>query len=138
VCRVARPGSSAVLFVGLLPVSLKQALYVREQYPNAKIYIIYKDLRSPAQYERFYAHVQNDDGIFLTKGEIAGVAKDGDGRIAIDVNETLLGEDIRVKADLVVLATGMVPTTKVPEAIAGAISTEAPPRELRRSSLRLA
>ena len=107
-------------------VSLKQALYVREQYPNAKIYIIYKDLRSPAQYERFYAHVQNDDGIFLTKGEIAGVAKDGDGRIAIDVNETLLGEDIRVKADLAVLATGMVPTTKVPEAIAGAISTEAP------------
>jgi quinone-modifying oxidoreductase subunit QmoB len=96
-------------------VSLKQALYVREQYPGAKIYIIYKDIRSPAQYERFYANVQEDDGIFLTKGEIAGVAKDTDGQIVIEVNDTLLAEDIKIKADLVVLATGMVPTTKVAE-----------------------
>jgi quinone-modifying oxidoreductase subunit QmoB len=94
-------------------VSLKQAMYVREQHPDAKVYIIYKDIRSPAQYERFYANVQEDAGIFLTKGEIASVAPDSDGQIAIGVEETLLGEDIELKADLVVLATGMVPTTKV-------------------------
>ncbi len=96
-------------------VSLKQALYVREQYPDAKIYIIYKDLRSPAQFERFYATVQDDDAIFLTKGEIAGVTKQADGKLAIRVEETLLGEDITISADMVVLATGMVPTTKVDE-----------------------
>ena len=96
-------------------VSLKQAMYVREQYPDAKIYIIYKDVRTPAQYERFYATVQEDEGVFLTKGEIAGVTKDSDGRIAIDVEQTLMGEDIRIKADMVVLAAGMVPTTKVDE-----------------------
>jgi quinone-modifying oxidoreductase subunit QmoB len=94
-------------------VSLKQAMYVREQYPDAKVYIIYKDLRSPAQYEMFYSHVQNDDGIFLTKGEIGEITKDGDGKISINVTDTLLGEDIEVKADMLVLATGMVPTTKV-------------------------
>jgi quinone-modifying oxidoreductase subunit QmoB len=96
-------------------VSLKQAMYVREQYPDAKVYIIYKDLRSPAQFERFYAHVQDDDAVFFTKGEIAGVTKEPDGKIAIDVEETLLGEDIRIKTDMVVLAAGMVPTTKVEE-----------------------
>ena len=96
-------------------VSLKQAMYVREQYPNAKIYVIYKDLRSPAQYERFYAAVQEDEGIFFTKGEIAGVEKTSDGKIAVNVEETLLGEDIQVRADMVVLAAGMVPTTKVDE-----------------------
>lgn len=96
-------------------VSLKQALYVRQQYPDAKIFIIYKDMRTPAQSELFYARVQNDEGIFLTKGEIAGVIKaDGD-RLAINVRETLLGSDIRIEADMVVLATGMVPTTKVEE-----------------------
>jgi len=94
-------------------VSLKQALYVRRMNPEAKVYVIYKDVRSPAQYEAFYANVQDDDGIFLTKGEIAKVAKEDNGRISIDVEETLLGEDIRVTADMVVLATGMVPTTKV-------------------------
>jgi quinone-modifying oxidoreductase subunit QmoB len=94
-------------------VSLKQAKYVREQNPDAKVYVIYKDLRSPAQFERFYASVQEDEGVFFTKGEIARVAPGSDGQIAVDVEETLLGENIQVKADLVVLATGMVPTTKV-------------------------
>jgi quinone-modifying oxidoreductase subunit QmoB len=94
-------------------VSLKQAMYVREQFPDAKIYIIYKDMRAPAQYELFYAAVQEDEGVFLTKGEIAGVTLEADGGIAVEVQETLLGEDIKIKADLVVLATGMVPSTKV-------------------------
>lgn len=94
-------------------VSLKQAMYVRNKYPDAKIYIIYKDLRSPAQFELFYANVQDDDGFFFTKGEIAGVSANGDGKIEIEVEETLLGEDIRIQTDLAVLATGMVPSTFV-------------------------
>ncbi|HOP07642.1 MAG TPA: FAD-dependent oxidoreductase [candidate division Zixibacteria bacterium] len=93
-------------------VSLKQAKYVREAIPNSKVYILYKDLRSPGQWERFYAQAQNDDGIFLTKGEIDKV-EPVNGKISIGLTETLLGEDINVQADLVVLATGMVPTTKV-------------------------
>jgi quinone-modifying oxidoreductase subunit QmoB len=106
-------------------VSLKQARYVREQYPNSRVYIIYKDVRSPAQYELFYANAQNDDGIFLTKGEIAGVNA-SNGMIEIDVTDTLLGEDIRVEADMLVLATGMVPATKVPdEVIAEAAESDA-------------
>ncbi|MFH2037378.1 MAG: hydrogenase iron-sulfur subunit [Candidatus Zixiibacteriota bacterium] len=105
-------------------VSLKQALYVRENNPDAKVYIIYKDLRSPAQFEKFYANVQNDDGVFLTKGEIAKVELDSDGKIKIDIEETLLGEDIQVKADMVVLATGMVPTTKVETKVVGEVPAE--------------
>ncbi len=96
-------------------VSLKQAKYVRQMNPVAKVYIIYKDLRSPAQYEAFYAKVQDDDGIFLTKGEIAGVVRESDGKMSIEVEETLLGEDIKITADMVVLASGLVPTTKVEE-----------------------
>jgi quinone-modifying oxidoreductase subunit QmoB len=103
-------------------VSLKQAMYVREQYPDAKIYILYKDIRSPAQYEHFYATVQEDDGVFMTKGEIASVTKDPDGRIVVEVQETLLGEDIRIKADMVVLAAGMVPSTKIDEGPEGEAS----------------
>ncbi len=102
-------------------VSLKQAKYVREQYPDARVYIIYKDIRTPAQYEAFYANVQEDEGIFLTKGEVANVEAE-DGKILIDVEETLLGENIQVEADMLVLATGMVPTTRVDDLV----PTEAP------------
>ena len=105
-------------------VSLKQAKYVREQHPGAKVYVIYKDIRSPAQFERFYANVQEDEGVLFTKGEIGSVTKESDGQIAIEVQETLLGEDIKLKADLVVLAAGMVPTTKVDE-VPGAEEAEA-------------
>lgn len=95
--------------------SLKQALYVREQNPEAKVYIFYKDIRTPGQYENFYRRVQEDEGIFLTKGQVAEVAAGVDGVVNLEVDDTLLGEKIRVQVDLVVLATGMIPRTALGE-----------------------
>lgn len=89
-------------------VSLKQAKYVREMNPEAKAYIFYRDMRTPGQYEEFYKNAQNDVGIFLSKGEVVGITENPDKTLNIEVENTLLGEDITVKADLVVLATGMV------------------------------
>ena len=40
--------------------SLKQAVYVREQNPNATAMILYKDIRTPGQTELFYKQVQSD------------------------------------------------------------------------------
>jgi quinone-modifying oxidoreductase subunit QmoB len=98
-------------------VSLKQTQYIRKQYPDAKIYIIYKDIRTPAQHELFYANIQKDDAIFMTKGEIAAVDRTADGKLEVEVTQTLLGEDIIIKADMIVLATGMVPATKIDDAV---------------------
>lgn len=91
--------------------SLKQALYVREQNPEAQVYIFYKDMRTPGQYENFYRRVQEDDGVYMTKGDVASISEEGDKSLVVQVNNALLGEDIQVRADLVVLATGMVPST---------------------------
>lgn len=93
--------------------SLKQAMYVREKYPDSNIFIVYKDMRTPAQYEMFYKRVQNEDNIFLTKGEIAGMEESENGEVLVDVDDTLIGEKIQIKADMVVLAAGMQPSTYV-------------------------
>jgi quinone-modifying oxidoreductase subunit QmoB len=93
--------------------SLKQAAYVREKSPDALAYILYKDIRTPGQYELFYKKMQEDPGVMLTKGEVTGVSEASDGNLYIDVKDTLLGEDVRIEADLVVLATGMVPNTRI-------------------------
>jgi quinone-modifying oxidoreductase subunit QmoB len=93
--------------------SLKQAAYIRGQNRSTKVYILYKDIRTPAQYELFYKKVQEDAGIFLTKGDVAGVSKDAEENLIIDVNNTLLGDRIQIKADMVVLATGMVTTAGI-------------------------
>jgi quinone-modifying oxidoreductase, subunit QmoB len=91
-------------------VSLKQAKYVREDYSDGKAYIFYQHMRTPGLSENFYKGIQQDPGIFLTKGEVVSVSKNGTG-LKVEANNTLLGEKIQVKADLVVLAAGMTPVT---------------------------
>jgi quinone-modifying oxidoreductase, subunit QmoB len=90
--------------------SLKQAVYVRENNPDSRVFIFYKDMRTPGHYEDFYKEVQKDEGTFFTKSEIKTIEPNGEG-IIVNATDTLLGEDIKVKVDMVVLATGMVPTT---------------------------
>jgi len=93
--------------------SLKQALYIREKFPDALIYIIYRDMRTPAQHELFYKRVQNEDNVFFTKGDVVNVNKSETGSILIDIDNSLLGDKIQIESDVVVLATGIVPSTLV-------------------------
>jgi quinone-modifying oxidoreductase, subunit QmoB len=92
--------------------SLKQALYVRQSNPQATAMILYKDIRTPGQSELFYKEAQSDPGVMLTKAEIEGVTLAGDGKLNIAAKDTLLGDNVVFEADLVVLATGLVPVTK--------------------------
>jgi len=94
--------------------SLKQAKYVR-QNKDALAMILYKDMRTPGRLEAFYKEAQNDPGIMLTKGEVTGVSDAGNGNLYVMMEQSLLGDKIKVEADLVVLATGMVPTTRGPQ-----------------------
>ena len=92
-------------------VSLKQAKYVREDYADGKAFIFYQHMRTPGFSELFYKGLQQDPGIFMTKGAVMNVTKNGDGMI-VEAENTLLGEKLKVKADVVVLGAGMVPVTK--------------------------
>ncbi|MFW6323766.1 MAG: hydrogenase iron-sulfur subunit [Desulfovibrionales bacterium] len=91
--------------------SLKQAKYVRELNGDASAYILYKDMRTPGVYENYYRSAQDDPGIFLTKGDVAEIKEDADGSVLIILKDSLLGKEVELKADMAVLATGMVPTT---------------------------
>jgi quinone-modifying oxidoreductase subunit QmoB len=91
--------------------SLKQAAYIREQNPDAKAHIIYRDMRTPGLYEDFYRTRQDDPGVFLTQGDVVGVNETENQNISIDVDNTLFGEPVTMEMDLVVLAVGQVPST---------------------------
>ncbi len=92
--------------------SLKQARYVREADDDAAAYIFYKDVRTPGQTEIFYKNMQNDPGVMLTKAEVTGISEAPGGNLFVEAEDTLLGEKIKVEADLVVLAVGVVPNTR--------------------------
>jgi len=98
-------------------VTLKQALLAREFDQDTQAFVLYKDIRTPGQYEDFYSRVQEDPGVFLTKGDVVSVDELGDGSLRIDVEGTLIENRIQLEADLVVLATGMAPVTADGEAI---------------------
>ena len=89
-------------------VALKQAKYVRDDYADAKAYVFYQHMRTPGLQENFYKAIQQDPAIFITKGEVLGVSQNGSSLI-VEAKNTLLGEKVKVKADLVVLATGINP-----------------------------
>ncbi len=91
-------------------VALKQAQYVCEDNAEGKAYILYQHMRTPGHMELYYKNAQNTDGIFLTKGNVLKVEENGGG-LSVEVENTLLGEDITLNVDMVVLAAGMEPTT---------------------------
>jgi len=90
--------------------SLKQAKYIRESNPDSLVYIVYKDIRTPGMYEEFYKEVQRDDQVFFTKGDVEKVETQNE-KLKVIIRNTLLGDDISIMADLIILATGMTPST---------------------------
>jgi quinone-modifying oxidoreductase subunit QmoB len=91
-------------------VALKQALYVRRR-PEATAFIFYGDMQTPGQHEYFYRSVQGDPGVLFSQGQVRGLTEERDGSLALEVSDTPMGGDVRLLVDLVVLSTGMVPTT---------------------------
>ncbi len=90
--------------------SLKQARYVREQYPEAEIHIFYIDIRSPGRLEDFFTATEADEGLTLIKGKVAKITGDpAGGSLTIEAEDALTSQKITRMVDMVVLATGMIP-----------------------------
>ena len=91
--------------------SLKHALYVTQRIPGGRAYLVYEDIVTPGQYESFYRRVQEEPGVYFTKGRVQSITASDDGRLVLGLEHSLLGEHVGLPADLVVLATGMIPST---------------------------
>ena len=93
--------------------SLKQALDVKEQLPETEVTIYYIDRRTPGRNEDFLIRVAETEGVRLVKGKVGKVERSGDG-LELTVEDAEAGTRLHERADLVVLATGMVPETDDP------------------------
>ncbi|WP_163339975.1 FAD-dependent oxidoreductase [Desulfopila sp. IMCC35008] len=92
--------------------TFKQMTYVREQYPDAQIYVFYIDLRTPGKYEKFREARMADEKATFIKGKVAQIIPEADG-VTLVAEDTLTMEKISQKVDLAVLATGMQPSLDV-------------------------
>lgn len=95
--------------------SLKEALLLREQSPNVEITICYIDLRALGRNEDVLEKVRNDPKIRLVRGKGAKVTQDPITKeLVVEAEDTLMAMKHTIHADLVVLATGMVPNDGIP------------------------
>ncbi len=94
--------------------SMKQATYVRAQYPDAKIYIFFIDIRATDRLETFYADLKKDGNVTFFKGKVAKIEQDGPTKnLVLRVEDTAAGSLNMINVDMAVLATGMQPNTSL-------------------------
>jgi heterodisulfide reductase subunit A len=91
----------------------KQAKIYKEQIPDGQPYIFYMDIRSDCKgYEEFLQKTIEEKGLLYLRGRVSRVFQD-DGRVMVLGVDTLTGRMVEVAADMVVLATAMVPSQGV-------------------------
>ena len=91
----------------------KHAKIYKEQVPDGQPYIFYMDIRSDCKgYEEFLQKTIEEKGLLYLRGRVSRVFQD-DGRVKVLGVDTLTGKMVEVAADMVVLATAIVPSNGV-------------------------
>ena len=88
--------------------ALKQAIELKEKFPDSTIYCFYMDLRLfGRKYEDIYLSAQKDFGIRFIRGRVSEASEDIDGNVIVKAEDTLTGKPLKVTLDLLVLMAGM-------------------------------
>ncbi|MDL1963870.1 MAG: FAD-dependent oxidoreductase, partial [Deltaproteobacteria bacterium] len=90
--------------------AVKNALRILDKYPNANIYILYRDIRTYGFMEDYYKKAREKGVVFVNYDkEKAPVATDTDGKLSVTFFDEMLDDDITLEPDLLVLSVGIVP-----------------------------
>jgi quinone-modifying oxidoreductase, subunit QmoB len=110
--RSRKPGHLAYCSGFCCAASIKQAMYFKDANPGVDTTVLYTDLRTPGSGgEDFYRSAQ-ERGVIFSKAEVLAVTPGADA-LEVRVRDLLLGEETELHAELVVLATGLVPNAGV-------------------------
>ncbi len=91
--------------------SLKEASLLLERNPEAQAHVFYIDLRTPGTYQAFASQVLDHPQVRAVKGKVADILTDPQsGQLVVVADDMVHGGMERTPVDLVVLATGMVPS----------------------------
>ncbi len=92
--------------------ALHTANRVKAKYPGVRVYDVYRDIRTYGmQHEGYYEQASKDGVVFFrhTETDQPAVTSDRTGH-TVKVKDVLTwGEELELKADLIVLVTGMMP-----------------------------
>jgi len=102
-------GGNGVTYCSLIccSESIRHALYVKENYPNSQIYVLYRDIRVGTDEEQYYWKARENINYirFNDYPEVDLV----NGKINVKVNDILTQINLNIEADKLVLSTPLVP-----------------------------
>ncbi len=88
--------------------AIKNALHIKEKYPDANVYVLYRDIRTYGLLENYYTEARRQ-GIFFFRFDPQDppkveTAKDG---VEVIFTDHVLNRKLKVSSDLLVLSAGM-------------------------------
>jgi len=91
--------------------ALKNSMLIKEFHPDADVYILYRDLQTYGkEYEEYHREVQRKGVKFIKylPEKPPEISLGQNGKLDVNVYHSLIGEQIRIEADLVVLSTPLI------------------------------
>lgn len=87
----------------------KHAMLYKHHVPDGNAYVFYMDIRAGGKdYEEFIQRATEDDRVMYIRGRVSKIFREDD-KITVWGVDTLSGKKVEIAADLVVLATAIVP-----------------------------
>jgi heterodisulfide reductase subunit A-like polyferredoxin len=88
--------------------AVKNALHIKEKYPDAQVFVLYRDIRTYGLLEDYYTEARRQ-GVFFFRFDpddppVAEAAEDG---IAVTFTDHVLNRKLNVSTDLLVLSAGV-------------------------------
>lgn len=88
--------------------AVKQAIEIKQIYPQTEVYCFYMDLRMfDRHFETMYLDAQMQYGVIFVRGRLSEAAESIDGRVTVKAEDTLMGKQLKMSVDLLVLMAGM-------------------------------
>lgn len=85
----------------------KQSILTKDHIPDSQSYVFYMDIRAPGKmYDEFTRRAMEEYGAKYIRGRVSMIYPKGD-KLMVRGADTLMGDQVEVDADLVVLAVGV-------------------------------
>jgi heterodisulfide reductase subunit A len=92
----------------------KHAILLHHKVPDSHAYVFYMDIRAAGKgYEEFVKRAQVDTGVTYLRGRVSKIFKKGE-KLMVRGEDAQIGQVVEVEADLVVLATAVIPPKENP------------------------
>ena len=94
--------------------AIKNALKIKEDYPETDVFILYRELRTYGFRERYYTAAR-EKGVRFVRYDVdrKPLVSVANGRLRIETKDPILGSMLQIDSDLLVLAPAIVPQDDV-------------------------